>query len=122
MNKRHSPEYGVPVYPIITGWQRVGRLVRNALILFVAVLLMVWFAGVPHVQFDYRYQHHGRAKVKMDADYWSVTGKRVYGYGSDAAARNYPFLIFVPVTEVIDLPATWSNAAARMGLPQWMGG
>lgn len=90
-------------------WRRFRRKLRRYCIwLAVGCVFVAWF-GLPHAQWDYRYQNVGQERVKTDADYYSLTGKRVYGYGSRAYQSDFPILIFVPLNELIDWKASWNN-------------
>lgn len=91
--------------PEAAAWRRVWQKLRNFIIFLILIGVFAMYLGVPHVQYEYRYKRVGDARIKTDADYWSVTGKRVYGYGSPAERADFPYVIWVPIGEVIDLNA-----------------
>lgn len=97
-------------------WRRVRQKVRNFIVFLILTGVLAAYLGVPHVQYEYRFKRVGDAQIKTDADYWSVSGKRVYGYGSLAERADFPFVIWVPLTEVVDFDAAWQEVVKRLDL------
>lgn len=89
------------------GWRRA---IRNYCVVLVAMLLVAWFVGVPHVQGDYRTYSPRTycprkglpgAKDKSDAWYLSVTGWKHVRAGQYGHVEGCPGIMFIPLQDCL---------------------
>ncbi len=88
--------------PVALGYRRFRRSLRNLFVVALVCSGVLWFLGLPHIQYTYR--HYGGSDVpsamdKVDADYWSITGWKEVEAGQ--YARGCPIIVFIPLGDCL---------------------
>jgi hypothetical protein len=95
--------------PMDRARRRFRRKCRNLMLLLCVVVGTVIFAGVPHLQWDYKYPAWAKPRSgppasadKTEARYFSVTGLKSVQAGQ-YGQRGCPVFLFIPLKDCVDL-------------------